>query len=97
MSDGDVNVVNVDVDEHFWGPTGVVCRSVLILWGDEESGNVVMSEPGFGCGWWKVEGGCGCGKVREKVELVVRVAVTDALGPCRLQPVDFLGKSFSSG
>jgi hypothetical protein len=58
VSDGDVNVVNVDVDEHFWGPTGVVCRSVLILWGDEESGNVVMSEPGFGCGWWKVEGGC---------------------------------------
>ena len=46
--------MNVDVDEDFWGPTGVVCRSVVVLWGDEESGNVVMSEPGFGCGWWKV-------------------------------------------
>ena len=39
--------MNVDVDEDFWGSTGVVCRSVVVLWGDEESGNVVMSEPGF--------------------------------------------------
>ena len=57
MSDGDVNAVNVNGDEDFWGSTEVVCRSVLVLWADEESGNVVMSEPGFGGGWWKVEGG----------------------------------------
>ena len=44
MSDGDVNAVNVNVDEDFWGSFVDLC---WFSGPTKRAGNVVMSEPGF--------------------------------------------------